>query len=145
MDGRFSERARLAMLLAREESGRRRQNQVGPEHLLLGILRAGPCLAYDALQRMGVDTEKVRADLEELLMQLAPLAVGQQREVSETAQLRRSLELAVMEGVATSRKPIGTEMLPLGTLGEASSSAAKALGARGVSPERLRDEIRNLT
>ena len=41
MVSRITERARRAMVLATEEARSRRHDAVGPEHLLMGILRDG--------------------------------------------------------------------------------------------------------
>ena len=45
---RFTERARRAMVLATDEARSRRHEAIGPEHLLLGILREGACLGSAA-------------------------------------------------------------------------------------------------
>jgi ATP-dependent Clp protease ATP-binding subunit ClpC len=48
---RFTERARKVIIFAREEAIRLGHNFVGPEHLLLGLIREGDGLALAILIR----------------------------------------------------------------------------------------------
>ena len=61
---RFTSRARRAVLLAHGEASRTRAQLISTEHLLLGLLRTGEGTAYETLDRLGVDIDRLRADLE---------------------------------------------------------------------------------
>ena len=51
----FTERARRAMVLAADEARSRRHEAIGPEHLLVGILREGACLDLEVLVKGGIE------------------------------------------------------------------------------------------
>ncbi len=54
------------LALAQEEAQALGHPQIGPEHLLLGLLREGDNLAVRALQNLGVDLERTRQELQRL-------------------------------------------------------------------------------
>ena len=56
---RYDDRARLVFHYAREEGNRLGHAMVGPEHLLLGLMREGGS-AYTVLSEFGVTLESLR-------------------------------------------------------------------------------------
>jgi hypothetical protein len=69
MADRFTEEARRVLDLAREEAERFGHRFVGPEHLVLGLLRDGGNPAAGILQARGVDLAAARATLDRLAEQ----------------------------------------------------------------------------
>ena len=60
----FTPRAQQVLALARKEAERFNHNYVGTEHLLLGLIKLGQGVAVNVLQRMGLDLERVRMEVE---------------------------------------------------------------------------------
>ena len=60
----FTPRAQQVLALARKEAERFNHNYVGTEHLLLGLIKLGQGVAVNVLQRMGLDLERVRTEVE---------------------------------------------------------------------------------
>ena len=60
----FTPRAQQVLALARKEAERFNHNYVGTEHLLLGLIKLGEGVAVNVLQRMGLDLERVRLEVE---------------------------------------------------------------------------------
>src|SRR5678815_4424354 len=60
----FTPRAQQVLALARKEADRFNHNFVGTEHLLLGLIRLGQGVAVNVLQKMGLDLETVRMEVE---------------------------------------------------------------------------------
>ena len=60
----FTPRAQQVLALARKEADRFNHNFVGTEHLLLGLIKLGQGVAVNVLQRMGLDLENVRQEVE---------------------------------------------------------------------------------
>ena len=60
----FTPRAQQVLALARKEAERFNHNYVGTEHLLLGLLKLGQGVAVNVLQKMGLDLERVRIEVE---------------------------------------------------------------------------------
>lgn len=59
--GIFSDRAKKALELSLREAMHLKHRHIGPEHILLGILREGQGLGAQILYEAGVDLERVRA------------------------------------------------------------------------------------
>jgi ATP-dependent Clp protease ATP-binding subunit ClpA len=57
----FSPRAKKVLELSLREAIRLKHNHIGPEHVLLGVVREGEGLAALVLTRLGVDLDAVRA------------------------------------------------------------------------------------
>ena len=60
----FTPRAQQVLALARKEADRFNHNYVGTEHLLLGLIKLGNGVAVNVLQKMGLDLETVRIEVE---------------------------------------------------------------------------------
>ena len=84
---RFTERARRVIILAREEAERHHHEYLGPEHILLGMLKDGGGIAITVLQKAGLSIEHVRMEIERHLPRNAnALIVG---EIPFTPKARR--------------------------------------------------------
>jgi hypothetical protein len=60
----FTPRGQQVLALARQEAEWFNHNYVGTEHLLLGLIKLGQGVALNVLQRMGLDLEGVRLEVE---------------------------------------------------------------------------------
>lgn len=63
----FTPRAQQVLALARKEADRFNHNFVGSEHLLPGLIAFGQGCAVNALKKLGLDLENVRAEVEKHL------------------------------------------------------------------------------
>src|SRR6516164_4364180 len=60
----FTPRAKEVLALTLKEAKRFNHAYVGTEHLLLGLIKLGQGVAVNVLQRMGLDLERVRMEVE---------------------------------------------------------------------------------
>ncbi len=139
---RFTERCRKVIALAREEAGRLGHDYIGTEHLLLGLIREGGGVAAAVLESVNVDLERVRLEVEKLVvMGGGTLTLG---EVPFTPRAKKVLELSIEEAQALSHNYIGTEHLLLGLIREGEGVAAKVLDNLGVKLDKAREITINL-
>jgi predicted ester cyclase len=135
---RFTERARRIIILAREDAGRFRQDFVGAEHVLSGLIRDGEGVATAVLQRLGLPLETIRSEVERTLTGFPKSrTLG---EVPFTPQAKRVLELSIEEARQLRHKYVGTEHLLLGLMKEGQSLAAKILESLGARLDDVRRE-----
>ena len=59
----LSPESKRVLAYSAEEAEKLKQRHIGPEHLLLGLLREEKCLAASLLQERGLSIERVREDL----------------------------------------------------------------------------------
>ena len=64
MPGRFTDRVKKVLQYAREEAKALNSENVGTEHVLLGIVREGAGVAAAALKALGVDLENLARNIE---------------------------------------------------------------------------------
>jgi len=135
----FTPRAQQVLALARKEADRFNHNFVGTEHLLLGLIKLGQGVAVNVLQRMGLDLDNVRQEVEK------EVRGGGEGKVSGnipyTPRVKKVLSLAAKEAKALSHTYVGTEHILLGLLREGDGVAAKVLKNLDVDIELCRQEI----
>ncbi len=136
MFDRFTERARKVMTLAWQEAERLRNDYIGTEHLILGLLLEGSGIAARVLKNLGMDLFRVRAEVELLVEHgTTPIGGGQ---LPFTPRAKRVLELALEEAQTLGHNYIGTEHLLLGLVRESDGPAAHVLQNLGVTREAVR-------
>ncbi len=139
MHERFSDRARHALALANLEAGRLNHRSLAPEHLLLGLIAEGECVATEALRVLDVDLDRVRRDIQNRVKQGdAPETVGLRPQSRETKQV---IELAIRQARTFQHRYVGTEHLVLALLEFTEGLPSKVLTEQGLSLARLRDKL----
>src|SRR5476651_2362145 len=139
MMNNFTPRAQQVLALARKEADRFNHNYVGTEHLLLGLIKLGQGVAVNVLQKMGLDLETVRMEVEK--------QVGSGPEtkmvgnIPYTPRVKKVLALAGKEAKALNHSYVGTEHILLGLLREGEGVAARVLKSLEVDIERTRNEV----
>ena len=81
----FTPRAKRVVELSMEEARGLGHNYIGTEHLLLGLLREGEGVAAQVLLSLGLDLDKVRNEVLELLGQGIP---GQQAQAAPGTKVK---------------------------------------------------------
>jgi hypothetical protein len=134
----FTPRAQQTLALARREADRLNHNFVGTEHLLLGIISLGQGVAVTVLQKLGIDLERTRAEVEKRVGHSEQKIIGN---VPYTPRVKKVLALAAKEAKALNHTYIGTEHILLGLLQEGDGLAAQVLRSFEVDIEQTRREI----
>jgi ATP-dependent Clp protease ATP-binding subunit ClpA len=138
---RFTDQARRAVNLAQEEARLLRHDQVGTEHLLLGLLYEGDGMAAHALEALGVSREDARGHVVEIKGQGQSPPSGP---LSFTPRAKKALEQSLREALALGHHHIGTEHVLLGMLHEDEGTAVQVLGRLGAHTTQVREVILGL-
>jgi ATP-dependent Clp protease ATP-binding subunit ClpC len=135
----FTPRAQQVLALARKEADRFNHNFVGTEHLLLGLIKLGQGVAVNVLQKLGLDLETVRIEVEK------QVGTGPDQKmignIPYTPRVKKVLSLAAREAKALSHTYVGTEHILLGLLREGDGVAARVLKNLDIDIEQTRQEI----
>jgi len=135
----FTPRAQQVLQLARKEAERFNHQYVGTEHILLGLIALGEGEAVNVLEKMGVDLETLRFEVEK--------AVGQGQDTQTigalpmTPRAKKVLALAAAEAGELNHQYVGTEHILLGLLREDEGVAARVLKNLNVDLNRTRIEV----
>lgn len=142
MFNRFTERARKVIVYAKEEARRFNHDYIGTEHLLLGLIREGEGVAAAVLQKLGVDLETIRIEVEKLVQPGPQTQVL--GDIPFTPRAKKALELSAEEARSLGHNYIGTEHLLLGLVREGEGMAYRVLLNLGLDLNRLRNEVLEL-
>ena len=140
MFGRFTERAQKVLALSQEEAVRLGHNNIGTEHILLGLVREGEGIAAKALESLGLEVSKIQGEVEKLI------GVGKQpmQTIHYTPRAKKVVELSQDEARKLGHSYVGTEHILLGLIREGEGVAARVLNNLGVSLNKARQQVLQL-
>ncbi|MCV7089682.1 Clp protease N-terminal domain-containing protein [Mycobacterium interjectum] len=131
--GRFTPRARNAVVAAQNAAHQAGNGEITPDHLLLGVLSDPAGLATLLLQRQEVDVEALRAAIT-----LPPSTGEPPKLIPFSGPARKALELTFREALRLGHNYIGTEHLLLALL--ELEDGAGPLNRCGVDKDRVDDD-----
>jgi ATP-dependent Clp protease ATP-binding subunit ClpC len=128
------------LALSQEEAIRIGHNNIGTEHILLGLVREGEGIAAKALLALGLSPEKIQKEVEAL--------IGRGTEVAQTVhytpRAKKVIELSMDEARKLGHSYVGTEHILLGLIREGEGVAARVLNNLGVSLNKARQQVLQL-
>ena len=128
MNSNFSKQvADVVMTLSKKEANRLSNNYIGPEHLLLGLIRDGQGKAIHILRSLDVDIESVKEGLERILGRYKNDMLLPNADVPLSDEAFKIIRMCVLEARAQQSKMVDTEHLLLAILRENDNLAAKML------------------
>lgn len=137
---RVSEVIKIANLVAREYD----QEYVGTEHVLLAIQQEGTGIGAAVLDKRGITAQKLRDEVDKLVKkQLEETWVFGR--LPGTPHFKNVMATAINQCQELEAKEVCTEHLLLALLKERGSVAHNALKNLGLSIERIRDDVLELT
>ncbi|UJL46518.1 ATP-dependent protease ATP-binding subunit ClpC [Virgibacillus sp. NKC19-16] len=140
MFGRFTERAQKVLALSQEEAVRLGHNNIGTEHILLGLVREGEGIAAKALESLSLEVPKIQEEVEKLI------GVGKKpmQSIHYTPRAKKVVELSQDEARKLGHSYVGTEHILLGLIREGEGVAARVLNNLGVSLNKARQQVLQL-
>jgi Clp amino terminal domain, pathogenicity island component/ClpX C4-type zinc finger len=141
LDGFYVD-AREAMSLAQEEARAFDHDYLGTEHVLLGLLRTEHGVAARLLSALGVDLERSRTAVRDLLGGATSVArAGQASSLRPTERLKKVLDLARQEAKGSRSTHVRSEHLLLGLAREGGGLGARILAQFGVGYHQLSGRV----
>jgi ATP-dependent Clp protease ATP-binding subunit ClpC len=130
------------MQLANQEAQRFNHEYVGPEHLLLGLIKEGTGIAANVLKNLDIDLRKIRHEVEKIVRS-GPDTVTMGR-LPLTPLAKKVVDYAIEEARLLNNKCVGTEHILFGLLREKDGIAAQVLLDCGLQLEEVRREVLSL-
>lgn len=138
---RFTERARKVVVRAQDEARFLKQNYIGTEHLLLGLIDEKEGIASKVLMELGVSLEEIRAAVKDAVTEGSSETY---EHIPFTPRAKKVLELSLREALQMGHNYIGTEHILLGLLREGEGVAARVLNSLGVTLEVAKEKIKEI-
>lgn len=127
----FTPNAFLMMNMAFQTAKELGSSAITPEHIVLSILKSKKGLAYDIINDLGINKEKLIEDI------IKPI----EKQMPETLLI---MKLAKEEARRLGRNIVGTEMFLLGIIGEGASIASEVLNNLEVTIKDARLVVETL-
>jgi ATP-dependent Clp protease ATP-binding subunit ClpC len=139
MESNFSDGVKDVISYSREEALRLGHDYIGPEHLLLGLIREGEGRAIKVLVQLGVDLNKLRKTIENAIK--GTITVINLNNLPLTRQAEKVLKITYLEAKLDNSNVIATEHLLLSILREDTNVAAQILAKFGITYDVFRAEL----
>ncbi|MGQ7869946.1 ATP-dependent Clp protease ATP-binding subunit [Sunxiuqinia sp. sy24] len=139
MDSQFSPRIKDVLTYSREEAIRLGNEQIGLEHIFLGILREGEGIAIDILTNMGVNLSEIKEAIESALR--TDNTIDPQASVQLLKSAEKALKLVYLEARAFSSSTINTGHLLLALLKDKDSQISMLLSEFHVNYYILKSRL----
>ncbi|MBM3707435.1 MAG: ATP-dependent Clp protease ATP-binding subunit [Actinobacteria bacterium] len=136
---RFTERARKVVVRAQDEARFLKQNYIGTEHLLLGLIGEKEGIAARVLISLSISLEEIRSAVKESVTEGSSESY---EHIPFTPRAKKVLELSLREALQMGHNYIGTEHILLGLLREGEGVAARVLNSFGINLEIVKEKIR---
>jgi ATP-dependent Clp protease ATP-binding subunit ClpA len=138
MHERFSDRARHAMALANREAVQLGHGDIGPEHILLGLLAERESVGTCVLKNLDVNLDRVRLSVSKSVGPGEESTLGRR---PHSRQTRDVIDFSIEEARKLGHRHVGTEHLLLGLMRHRDNGAARALEQERVGLDALREEL----
>lgn len=126
--------------MAQEEAVRLGHQNIGTEHILLGLVKEGEGIAAKALQSLNISLEKVQQEVESLI----GMGQGKPLNIAYTPRAKKVIELSMDEARKLGHTYVGTEHILLGLIREGEGVAARVLNNLGISLNKARQQVLQL-
>jgi ATP-dependent Clp protease ATP-binding subunit ClpC len=140
MEAKFSPRVKEVIQFSREEAIRLGHDYIGPEHLLLGIIREGEGRALQTLRGMDLDVIRVKKSIEDATRSSSGKVINIGN-LPLTRQAEKALKITYLEAKMFKAEVIGTEHLMLSILRDDDNIASEVLSQFGVSYEVFKSAL----
>ena len=137
---KFTNESRKVMRLAQESATNLNHNNIGTEHLLLGLIREGDGIAAKALESLGISLSRVQEQVEAAK---AGRKATNPTHVAFTERAKDALELSLQKAQQLGESQIDTEHILLGLIPDG-GGAARILVKLGADPGRVHRKVLEL-
>src|SRR5512147_2855957 len=137
---RFTQRARRVLSLAHQEAEQSRNNNIGTEHLLLGLMDEEGGVAGRVLRDLGMTPDRVR----EMVQRVSGTSgIFDPNRIELAPETQQVLEYAIEEARRLGHHYIGTEHILLGLV-RIESTGMEVLRRLGVTADQIRRQTRRV-
>ena len=141
MNSQFSQRVSDIIAYSKEEANRLRNRYIGPEHILLGMLRDGGGKAIEILIRLDVDLQRIKNRLEGLLKDVEDETLLPDGDIPLSPIAAKILKMCMLEARLLKSATADTEHVLLAILKDGDNLAATILEENQVDYQIVFEQI----
>ncbi|MBN1355627.1 ATP-dependent Clp protease ATP-binding subunit [bacterium] len=136
---KFTDRARLVIMLAKSEAERLQHDLLDTEHMLLGLIKEGGGVAVRMMRKLNINPHTLQLQIERRVIMGSRRSAQGDIPFSDLA--KKVLEAAIYEAKEMGQNFIGTEHLLMGLVRERNGLAGKLLRDAGMDLDTLRETL----
>ena len=144
MNDNFSQQVKDVIAYSKEEALRLGHEQIGTEHLLLGILRDGEGKVISVLEALNVDLKEVKAKIETLTPPKEVDSLYTSRNLTLTKQAERALKTTFLEAKLFRSPTVNTIHLLLCILRNENDPITKLMKKMDIDYDSVKEEFKFL-
>ena len=141
MNNQFTKRVSDIIMYSKEEANRLRTPYIGPEHLLLGLLRNGEGKAIEALFNLQIDLKKLKEEVEKGLLEHTDNGLNYNEDVNFNEEASRILKLCILEAKLQKCQSADAEHILLAIMKQKNNNASRILEGHDVTYDKLQEHL----
>lgn len=138
MNNQFTQRVSDIIMYSKEEANRLRNSYIGPEHLLLGLIREGKGKAIEILFNLQINLQDIKNQLEAIVKNNAENDTTYDENISFNDKASKVLKLCILEAKLLRNIAADSEHILLAIMKVKDNAAFHVLESNGVTYEKIK-------
>ena len=138
MNNQFTQRVSDIIMYSKEEANRLRNSYIGPEHLLLGLIREGEGKAIEILFNLQINLQDIKNQLETIVKNNAENDTTYDENISFNEKASKVLKLCILEAKLLRNIAADSEHILLAIMKVKDNAAFHVLESNGVTYEKIK-------
>ncbi|MBQ8265532.1 MAG: ATP-dependent Clp protease ATP-binding subunit [Bacteroides sp.] len=141
MNNQFTPRVSDIIMYSKEEAIRLKNSYIGPEHLLLGLLRDGEGKAIEALFNLQIDLKQLKVEMENKLNDVQNTDFPSDENINFNDVASRILKLCILEARQMKCEAVDSEHILLAIMRQKNNKASQLLEEHEVTYEKVMEAL----
>ena len=138
MNNQFTQRVSDIIMYSKEEANRLRNSYIGPEHLLLGLIREGEGKAIEILFNLQINLQDIKNQLETIVKNNVENDTTYDENISFNEKASKVLKLCILEAKLLRNIAADSEHILLAIMKVKDNTAFHVLESNGVTYEKIK-------
>ena len=138
MNNQFTQRVSDIIMYSKEEANRLRNSYIGPEHLLLGLIREGEGKAIEILFNLQINLQDIKNQLEAIVKNNVENDTTYDENISFNDKASKVLKLCILEAKLLRNIAADSEHILLAIMKVKDNTAFHVLESNGVTYEKIK-------
>ena len=138
MNNQFTQRVSDIIMYSKEEANRLRNSYIGPEHLLLGLIREGEGKAIEILFNLQINLQDIKNQKEAIVKNNAENDTSYDENISFNDKASKVLKLCILEAKLLRNIAADSEHILLAIMKVKDNAAFHVLESNGVTYEKIK-------
>lgn len=141
MNNQFSQRVSDVILYSKEEANRLKNGYIGPEHLLLGLIRDGEGKAVEVLSKLNINLATIKQNIESILRACQDDMLLPNADIPLSNETAKILKMCILEARLLKNNIADTEHVLLAILKDENNVAKSVLEQNNIDYTKVLEQL----